>query len=387
MDDSQLEQHVMTSAAEENVTSSSESIAVSAVAADESKPYPWIIHPAVDILFCCGVFPIILWGLMLAGISQDPYKNPMTFSMWALGIIAVHLFQDAHGVASWHRILTHKETMSAVKPYFITITVIAALAFVPLLLNPPLLLICFRLYFLLGAYHWLMQSYGVSLIYLFKRGYMMNPGERRLLLLVFQSICAFVIVRILTIPAFGSFDVQKFYVSFPVLLPGWAPDVAQVCLALVVVAFLVMVGLRYLKTNVMIPVPVLVLLATTLWVYALPAPTFWALGFFIGAFYHGSQSWCVTTSVHCKIEGLPPGVTNHSIWKIFLKKSTWLYLFLLFVISELIFTVAPRVLVNFGPSIGVAFATVVVIFSTHHFLCDSAIWKLKDPKVRALLVR
>jgi hypothetical protein len=351
-----------------------------------NAPYPWIIHPVVDILFCCGVFPVIVSLVMLIGFRIS-MTNPVGLSLWALWIVGVHLFQDAHGVASWHRILTHQETMASVKKYVIVITVIAALAFFPLLLNEWLLCICVRVYLLIGVQHWLMQSYGVTLIYCMKRGYVLDKFERKLMLLFFRSIMCYAWVRFFTVKAYGESGTYGLQVPFVGPLPEWIMLTFNAVMFLMTAAFGAQVIRHYLVKKQLLPVPAIVLIATTLWVYLLPADTFLLLGYFIGAFYHGSQSWCITTSFHCKANGLPKGVSNDTIWKVFFRKSTWAYLFLLFVFSEVLFTIAPRVLTHFGISLGVTFATIVVVFSTHHFMCDSAIWKLKDPKIRTLLIQ
>ena len=357
-----------------------------AAAVAQEAPYPWIIHPVIDVLFCCGVFPIILYGIMCLGYRLNPFE-PVGFGLWLLFIVGMHVFQDAHGVASWHRILTHKETMESARRYFILITVAAVLAFFPLLLNQGLLLICARIYLLIGVQHWLMQSYGVTLIYFFKRGYKLNALDKRLVLLLFQSIIWFAWIRFFTIKDYGNADMNGFEVAFIGPLPPWVMGAAEVWMFLVLAAVAFRVIRHYITNKQMMPFPSILLIVTTIWVYTLTADAFWLVAYFIGAFYHGSQSWCVTTSFHCKAKGLPEDITYGTIWKVFFRKSTWLYLLLLFVVSELIYTVAPRLLAQFGISFGVAFATMVVVFSTHHFMCDSAIWKLKNPKVRALLIK
>jgi hypothetical protein len=355
-------------------------------AEEKEKPYPWIIHPVVDMLFCCGIFPLLIYGVFLMGFRMNVIE-PVGFTIWALWIIGVHAFQDAHGIATWHRIFTHPETMASIKIYFIVITVIAALLFLPLLLNQAWLIIALRFYLLFGLYHWLMQSYGVTLIYFFKRGYILNGWERRLVLMLFQGLLPYTFLRFFTVPDYGSWYFQGFTLPFAGPLPAWMMNAAEVFYEIAVVAFAIMVVRKYIAQKILIPLPALVLIATTIWIFTLGGPDYLLLAFFIGAFYHGSQSWCVTTSFHWKAKGLPQGVSNNTIWKVFWNKSTWKYLALLFIISELIYSVAPRVLAQFGVSVGIAFATMSVIFSGHHFLCDAAVWKLKNPKLRAMLIR
>jgi hypothetical protein len=364
---------------------SAASAAVPAPAQGQERPYPWIVHPAADLLFCCGLFPVLVYFLFLAGYRSDP-ANPVGLVLWALTIIGIHCFQDAHGVASWHRILTHKPTMQSAKRYFIVITVIAALLFLPLLTNNWLLTNCMRLYLLIGLQHWLMQSFGVTLIYCYKRGYILKDGERKVVYLLFQSLAWYSWARFFTVPAYGSLYLNGFTLPFLGPLPVWVMNDALGVFQAIFVIFAVMVIRKYLREKKVIPLPALILIATTIWVYTLTDSWFNLLTFFIGAFYHGSQSWCITTAFHCKAHGLENGITNKTIWKVFFRKSTWGYLFLLFVFSELLYTVAPRLLTHCGISLSVAFATIAVVFSTHHFMCDAAIWKLRDPAMRKLLI-
>ena len=51
-----------------------------------------------------------------------------------------------------------------------------------------------------------------------------------------------------------------------------------------------------------------------------------------------------------------------------------------------IYVAMPRLLQEFGFSYTLAFATVFVTINIHHFLTDAAIWKLKDQKVRKVLL-
>jgi hypothetical protein len=46
----------------------------------------------------------------------------------------------------------------------------------------------------------------------------------------------------------------------------------------------------------------------------------------------------------------------------------------------------PLICTVFGVNFQVAFASVFVAVSLHHFLADSAIWKIRDPQVRKLLI-
>jgi hypothetical protein len=46
----------------------------------------------------------------------------------------------------------------------------------------------------------------------------------------------------------------------------------------------------------------------------------------------------------------------------------------------------PGLLQDFGFDYKVAFATIFCVINFHHFLIDAAIWRLRDPRVRNLLI-
>ncbi len=369
--------------AAESVTQESKSPA-DAVASE--KPHPWIIHPVADFLFCCGGFPLFLYALFLAGARID-VVTPVGISLWFLYIIGLHFFQDSHGVASWYRILTNKETFSAIKYYFVTISIVGAIALVPLMTNHTFLEWGVRLSFILGFYHWLAQSYGVSLIYCFKRGYFLNNNEKRILHAVFQSLTLYTWARLGTSIESGQFELGQAKVLFVPFLPDWTYAATQFAFEACLLLFVGMVVLKYVRTRALYPLPALVLLASTVVFYTLTPIMFSLLAYFLAAYYHASQSWCVTTSFYWKNRGLPAGVTYSTIWKVFHKRATWGYFALLMVFTELIFRVLPRIIALGGINLTVCFAAVAVVFSIHHFLSDAAIWKLRNPKFRKMLVQ
>jgi hypothetical protein len=56
------------------------------------------------------------------------------------------------------------------------------------------------------------------------------------------------------------------------------------------------------------------------------------------------------------------------------------------VIGIFIYGGLPGLLQDFGFDYKVAFATIFCVINFHHFLIDAAIWRLRDPRVRNLLI-
>jgi hypothetical protein len=62
------------------------------------------------------------------------------------------------------------------------------------------------------------------------------------------------------------------------------------------------------------------------------------------------------------------------------------YFAILVVAGLLVSDTLPRVLSGFGLQAAVTYAAVYASINFHHYFTDALIWKLKDPKVRKLLI-
>ncbi len=63
-----------------------------------------------------------------------------------------------------------------------------------------------------------------------------------------------------------------------------------------------------------------------------------------------------------------------------------IYLALVVAGGYLIYVRAPQWSMHLGISYSTAFVTIFAVINFHHFLTDRAIWKLRDPKVRDVLL-
>ena len=63
----------------------------------KSTPYPWILSPKIDLLFCCGgLFWVLYLCLYLTNYKLDLTSNSPAFWLAAASIIGMHIFGDGH---------------------------------------------------------------------------------------------------------------------------------------------------------------------------------------------------------------------------------------------------------------------------------------------------
>lgn len=86
-----------------------------------------------------------------------------------------------------------------------------------------------------------------------------------------------------------------------------------------------------------------------------------------------------------KEQGLARTTSASEISQLLFSSSGFKYVGQLLLIGCFIFIAIPSMLAQFGIDRSVAFATVFAVINFHHFLTDQAIWKLRDPAVKANL--
>ncbi len=349
-------------------------------------PYPWILHPVLDILFCCGG---LIWILLLFAytLGHGSLDNPAGQLFWVTVLLANFAFADSHAPATYFRIYTTPELRSRLgKP-----TIISGLALLCLtiacFMNTTLAGICYRIWTFWIIQHFIAQSYGVTLLYCIKRQYYLNNTEKKLLWLLYQGILGFAIL--VTLPAHMRVDthINELQVPFYVDLPSWVLPAASAVLAGLTLTFVGVCIRKYIKEKKIIPFPAAFLIVTSLVFFGT------VLGYcnmfvnlLIGAFYHGSQYLVVTAAAYIKQRGLPENVTFHQIARQLRTKPLLQWYALMLSIGIIIWVVMPKVLMAYGFGLGLIVAAIQSTYSFHHFILDAYIWKLRDPKVRNILV-
>jgi hypothetical protein len=352
----------------------------------KETPYPWILHPVIDILFCCGGALWLLLFAVLAGFHAGLDCGPAGVTLLLINGLGQVFFADAHQPATLWRVYMSPRTRQTVGA-FVTICGIATLG-----------MGVFGLYhasFTAGLVvvtlawsiqHLLAQAYGVSLIYCYKRGYMMSNNERQIFYYLFQTGLAFCLIRMFTYSGFASKDLYGLKTPFWGPLPEWVFYLALACFQVNVLLFVGMVARKYMREKRHFPLPAL---ATTITALMIPMLNYWepiAFVIFIQTFYHASQYIVVTTAYYLKEQGLPENVPLSRISSLLLKPVTLKYIGVITVLGLLMFVALPLSLAAVGFDRSVAYCILYCIFNIHHYITDAAIWRMKDPQVRRLLV-
>ena len=346
-------------------------------------PYTWILNPVVDLFFCCGG---LLWLMYLANLLFQSHLPVANGPLILLTIAGTHILSETHTAATLERLHESEPTRKALSSFGLIASVVCFLLAVASLVTPGLPAIFAKIYLLWIVQHFMAQSYGIALIYCYKRNYIMNLWEKRIFKFVIDATIAYGILKQLT---FREWSVDKFIGQ---TLPFWGPlpepifAVADWTLKIAVVAFVAMIVRKFVCERKVFPLPAALVTVTGIAIFTVPKSVTTSLWVYVPAFYHGCQYLVVSTSYFLKERGLPENVSTSQIGKLLFKPITLKYFATLFVIGIFIYGGLPGLLQEFGFDYRIAFATIFCVINFHHFLIDAAIWRLRDPRVRKLLI-
>jgi hypothetical protein len=352
-------------------------------------PYPWILHPAIDLLFCCGGFLCVLLVVLLAsGITQEADMNSswLGISLLYLNIGGQFIISSSHQPATLWRVYLSNSTRKSIGSYSTWTGVLFAAIGIIALFNRDLTGILVRITLAWSIQHTLAQAYGVSLIYCMKRKYNLSKRERDIFYWMFQTGLIYLVLRMFTYTNFLQGDLYG--VKLPIIgpLPEWICTTALIVFQLNSLAFMVLVARKWWIEKTMMPFPALatavMAFATLSMTYVLPA----SFVIFIPTFYHASQYLVVTTAYYLKERGLPSDVTPASISRMLSRETVLTYMVVIAATGALLYIGIPRLLYEMGFDKSLCLAVVYCVFNLHHYLTDAAIWKMRDPAIRKLLV-
>ncbi len=348
-----------------------------------SVPYTWILNPSVDLFFCCGG---LLWLMYLANLL---FKSSLPVANGPLIILAIagtHILSETHTAATLERLHESEPTRKALSSFGLIASVVCFLLAAASLVTPGLPAIFAKIYLIWIVQHFMAQSYGIALIYCYKRNYIMNLWEKRIFKFAIDATIAYGILKQFT---FKEWSVDKFIGQ---TLPFWGPlpepffAVADWTLKIAVVAFVAMIARKFIIERKVFPLPAALVTVSGIAIFTLPKSVTTSLWVYVPAFYHGSQYLVVSTSYCLKERGLPENVSTAQVGKLLFKPTTLKYFATLFIIGVFIYGGLPGLLQDFGFDYKIAFATIFCVINFHHFLIDAAIWRLRDPRVRKLLI-
>src|SRR5262249_36773055 len=107
---------------------------------------------------------------------------------------------------------------------------------------------------------------------------------------------------------------------------------------------------------------------------------------FVPTFYHASQYVVVALAYYLKERGLPADVSYSKISSMLKTEVVFNYAVVIAAIGSILYIGLPRLLYEMRFDQSVCLCVVYCIFNLHHYITDAAIWRMRDAKVRKLLV-
>ena len=296
------------------------------------------------------------------------------------------LITEAHGPATLVRVFESKTTPKRVRYLVAAWACILVPIAIASMYSLAIAQVFTKITLLWAVQHYIAQTFGIVLIYCFKRGHTLDRFERFIFQGLMRSIMYFVLIRMLTLPAYGHLE------SFMGMeVPFWGPlppiivNLSQFIMALFAVAFLSLVTGRLIVKKQFFPLPGLLAIVTVAAVLFQPRNGLYLLGV---TFFHSSQYLAIAFSYFLKEKALArEGKVPDNLLPHFVSKRSLLY-FLGTVALGYLGTVTMVNLLTQGapPNTALILCTMYSLFNCHHYLSDALVWRIRDPKVKQLLV-
>ncbi len=358
-------------------------------------PNPWVVNPIFDTLFVSGG---ALWALFAIQIFFFHYTTPdvrapgiagqVAFFLLLASTLGAYLFSDAHTVATYMRIYATPESRHRFRLYAYVLPWGSLILFYTCLTHPQVAGMCVYLHLMWVYQHYVGQSFGISLIYCYKRGYFFKPWQRETYRWFMHSMSAAVITRILCDPSFSPRD--YFGVKLPFYnVPLMWHSLAKAWFLFMALAFVGIVIYKYVKEKQLIPVPTLAMILTVLGIGlagGFANSIVWVFG---PAFFHGSQYLAVSLGFFLKEKGLEQGKmaeVGHHLWREFFSSQALRYWGIVISAGMVIYVGIPHFLQPYGYSFVMVATVIQACVNFHHFVTDGAVWRLRDKQCRDILL-
>jgi len=349
----------------------------------------WIIDPVFDLLFVAGGIPILL---IAANVFWFGWRTPEAFpysqsrtSGLLLGLVLIgqHLFANSHNVATYLRIWGSQESRDRFHFYRTWLVALFIPFFLLGLISPTVTGVYVYLYLMAVFWHYAAQSYGIALIYCYKRSYPLRPIEKRIMKLCMTSLSAFAILRLASDRQYSPAE------WYGVALPFWGPfppvlyRSAEIVFSLSVLAFCFVIISKLVREKKLFPLPSLMVLLAVVALGLSENASNALLWFYVPVFFHGTQYLAITLSYMLKERG---EVGTISLQKLLCSPLAGRFFAISVVVGGFLYVVVPHVFEQFGFNYAMVAGLVLAIVNFHHFATDAAIWRLRDPRCREILL-
>lgn len=355
----------------------------------------WIVNPAFDTLF---VFGGMLWLLFAIQIFFFHYDNPDLKAPGMAGVIAYalsvtffignYLFADSHTIATYMRIYSTAENRKRFHLYCYVLPWASLFLFICCLAYPQAAGLCVYIHMMWVFQHYVGQTFGISLIYCYKRGYFFKSYERETYRWFMHSLSFFVITRILCFRDYSPLNFFGIRLPFFAVPQIWN-EIAMVCFVGMSIAFVSVVIAKYVREKQLIPIPTLCLICTILAIGASAGFANSLIWLYGPPFFHGSQYLAVSLGFYLKEKGLSEGriaeVGSHLLRE-FVSPAGLRYWGMVISAGIALYVGIPTVLNAYGFEIVIVATIIQACVNFHHFVTDAAVWRLKDPISRKVLI-
>ncbi len=353
-------------------------------------PSPWVIHPVFDFFFVSGGGVLLLLGINAAFLGwtvPDGVGTTGERMVLIAVLLGQHIFADAHNMATYMRIWGSEEDRQRFAFYRTWLVYIALGMFAVGLFYPPFVSAAVYTYLIAVFWHYAAQTFGIALIYCYKRGYTLQHYERQTFRWFIHSLTAFVIIRFLTFREISPTN------WFGVPIPFWGPLPKFVYLAAMSAVIVTALALGFIVLKKLVferrfpPMPTVFLVATICALGFTSGTSNALMWFYVPAFFHGSQYLAVCLAYSLKERGLPEGMPASEIWRAVATPLAARFLATTIVIGTFFYIAIPHFFGQLGFDYALVAGLVLATVNFHHFVTDAAIWKLRDPRCRQLLLQ
>ncbi len=359
----------------------------------------YFVNPVVDVLVACGGLSILFF-FVVVGVGWGPWGgNAYDRPEWAWRTAAALAFvvNYPHFAATNFRLYQSFDRMMQFPKVSFLSPVVVVAGLCAALVNTTFAEWYCKLFMTWSSYHFCAQSKGIALLYARRLGVQVDPITRWLIVIATHTPFLYPTINSETFPNLGPFYSVTIprglpWFSFaggfhfsPIGLPdAWAPTVQTIAIS-IYYAGLAAIGLLVLRTLVqqkrLLPFAVLTpIFAQTLWFGPWGAGSR-AFNEFV-PFFHSLQYMIIAWLFQLKEDSAQAGFLP-SLDTVIWGTVKWFA----FIVAGgiLLFVIWPWALNVRGYSELHALACVNAAIQIHHFFVDGVIWKIRDPRTRAML--
>jgi len=322
------------------------------------------VGPAFDYLLIGGILSWIAGGILFFGGVNFPDNDP--FLWWAILVS-----NWAHFAASTVRLYTKPDAVKTWPILTLAFPVLAVVAVTAaLMLGDPAGRYLFALYLVWSPYHYSRQAYGISCMYAYRSGSVLDATAKKLIL--WACLVPFIWTLLHQDGGMGLVLPRAFYSAFP-MRPAVMQMLTVLSLAGPAALFL---WFRARRGGALPLISLVVIVSNAIW---------WTIFNYFNAFvwatvFHGLQYLALVSIFHVKDQARR--APNARGW--FFHTATFYVTCL--ILGWVLFMRWPQTYWLFGFSIVQSGLLVTAIINIHHFVVDAFIWKLRrDPNYQTVV--